>query len=53
MYSNASTIKEIIKWTAIPVHIGKTVLIKIGIVENNRNSIKVEYSNITILLVLV
>ena len=53
MFSNMSTIKVIIKWTAILVHISKTISIKMSIVENNRNSMKLEYSNVVILLVLV
>ena len=38
MSSNAQTAKEIIKWTVLLVHFGKTVSIGIGMVENNRNS---------------
>ena len=53
MFSNVSTVKVTIKWTAILVHIGKTISIKMSIVENNRNSMKLEYSNVVILLVLV
>jgi len=53
MFSNVSTVKATIKQTTILVHIGETVLIEISMVENNRNSAKVEYSNIAILLVLV
>ena len=49
MSSNASTIKKTIKWTAILVLIGKTISIESDMVENNRNSMKVEYSNVAIL----
>jgi len=42
--------KKTIKQIATLVLIGKTVLIKSGIVENNRNSTSVKYSNIEILL---
>jgi len=49
MSSNASIAKETIKWTVTPVLIGVTISTKSGMVENNRNFTKVEYSNITIL----
>jgi len=53
MSSNVPTVKATIKQTAILVQIGETISIEIGIVENNRNSMKVEYSNVEILLVLI
>jgi len=48
--SNMSIVKKTIKQTATLVLIGKTVSIKSGMVENNRNSVLVEYSNVAILL---
>ena len=48
--SNVSIVKKTIKWTAVLVLIGKTISIKSSIVENNRNSVSVEYSNVVILL---
>jgi len=47
--SNASTAKATIKQTAIHVLISITVSIKFGTVKNNRNSEKLEYSNVEIL----
>ena len=49
MFSTISIAKETIKWTAISVFIGITVSTKSSTVENNRDSVKVEYSNIAIL----
>jgi len=47
--SNVSTARETIKQIIIYVLIGITVSTKIGMVRNNRNSVKVEYSNVVIL----
>jgi len=47
--SNASIAKETIKQTVTSVLIGITVSTKSDTVENNRNSAKVEYSNVAIL----
>ena len=47
--SSVSTVKVTTKWTAINVLIGITVSTKSGMVENDRNSLMVEYSNVAIL----
>ena len=47
-FSNVLIVKKTIKWIA--TLIGKTVSIKNGTIENNRNSMSIEYSNIAILL---
>ena len=47
--SSMSTVKAIIKQTATNVLIGVTISTKSGIVENNRNSLIVEHSNVAIL----
>ena len=52
MFSSTLTARETIKWIAIHILIGKTILTKSGMVKNNKNSMKVEYSNIVILLFL-
>ena len=52
IHSNASTVKATIKQTATNVLIGKTVSTKSSMVENNRNSPTVEYSNVAILFSL-
>jgi len=52
MFSSTLTARETIKWIAIHILIGKTILTKSGMVENNKNSMKVEYSNVVILLFL-
>ena len=49
---SALTIKVTIKWTATNVLIRETVLTKSGMVENDRNSPIVEYSNVAILFSL-
>ena len=51
--SRASTVKATIKQTATNVLIGETILIKSSTVENDKNSLTVEYNNIAILLYLV
>ena len=40
MSSNMSTIKGIIKWIALAILIGETVLTESDIVENNKSSTK-------------
>jgi len=47
--SSMSTVKVITKWTATNVLIGETISTKSGMVENDRNSLMVEYSNVAIL----
>ena len=50
--SNISITKEIIKWTVPSILISITISTKSDMVENHRNSVKVEYSNVAILLSL-
>ena len=50
--SSASTVKTTTKWTATNVLIGITISTKSGMVENDRSSLMVEYSNMAILLSL-
>jgi len=47
--SNVSTVKTTTKWIATNVLIGITISTKSGMVENNRSSLMVEYSNVAIL----
>jgi len=47
--SSTSTVKATTKQTATNVLIGVTVSTKSGMVENNRSSLIVEYSNVVIL----
>jgi len=50
--SSVSTVKMTTKQTATNVLIGVTISTKSGMVENDRNSLMVEYSNVVILLSL-
>ena len=50
--SSASTVKATTKQTAINVLIGVTVSTKSSMVENNRSSLIVEYSDVAIMLSL-